>query len=106
MHKPTYRREGGGAIEEFETGDAESEGFAMAQTGLEAPLRTVGAYSSSSNPWPRDLVAESREEAFAIQKRKIPWKRQGQGNRWDQYGDLSSLSASAEKGGKETHMSE
>ena len=50
---------------------------------------------------------KTRDTAFAVQKRKLQWKRQGQGNRWDQYGDSSlaaSPSASAEEGGKETRI--
>ena len=43
-------------------------------------------------------------------KRKMYWKKPGQGNSWDQYGDSSSAasaSASAEEGGKGAHtMSE
>ena len=73
---------------------------------MEIPLRSAGAYSLPNNPWPREKEAETRDTAFAVQKRKIQWKRQGQGNRWDQYGDSSSAaspSADAEEGGKETH---
>ena len=68
------------------------------------PLRSAGAYSSSSNPWPKEKESETRDTAFAVQKRKMQWKRQGQGNSWDQYGDSSSAAspASAEEGGKAT----
>ena len=73
-------------------------------------LRSAGACSSPNNPWPKEKESETRDTAFAVQKRKMQWKRQGQGNSWDQYGDSSSAAsplASAEKGGKETHsMSE
>ena len=81
--------------------------LAKEQLRVEIPLRSAGAYSSPKDPWPRELETETRENAFAVQKRKIHWKRQGQGNRWDQDGDSSSAaspSASAEEGGKETHI--
>ena len=74
---------------------------------MEIPLRSAGAYSSLKNPWPREKENETKDTAFAVQNRKLQWKRQGQGNRWDQCGDSSSAaspSASAEEGGKETHI--
>ena len=43
----------------------------------------------------------------AIHTKKKSWKRQGQGNSWDQYHDSSSAaspSTSVEEGGKETHI--
>ena len=76
--------------------------------GCEAASR-VSCSSSLSwerNPWPTRNKSETKETAFALQKRKGYWKRQGQGNSWDQYGDSSSAacpSASAEEGGNETH---
>ena len=105
--------EGGGVMQEFEVGNADEirtkRAIAKEQLGIEMPLRSAGAYSSPNNPWPRELETEMRDNAFAfaVQKRKVYWKRQGQGNRWDQYGDSSSAaspSASAEEGGKETHI--
>ena len=69
--------------------------LAKEQLGMELPLRSVGAYNSPNNPWPRDLEAEARDTAHIVQKRKIPCKRQGRGNRWDRYGE-SSLATSSE----------
>ena len=55
--------EGGGVIQEFETENADEvkNQRAKEQLGMEIPLRSVGAYSSPSNPWPRDLEAEARD---------------------------------------------
>ena len=111
-YRSTY--EGGGLIQKFEEGDAEDirtrRALAREQLGVEIPLRSAGAYSSPSTPWPKEKESETRDTAFDVQKRKMRWKRQGQGNSWDQYGDSSSAaspSASAEEVGKETHsMSE
>ena len=94
-------------IQEFKVGDADEiriqRSLAKEQLDVEIPLRSAGAYTSPMNPWPREGETETRDTAFAVQKRKIHWKRQGQGNLWDQYGDSSSAaspSVSAEEGGK------
>ena len=95
----------------FDEGDPEEvrsrRALVREQLGVETPLRSAGAYSTPTNPWPRERETETRETAFAVQKRKAYWKRPGQGNSWDQYGDSSSAaapSADAEEGGKETHI--
>ena len=77
---------------------------AREQTGTEIPLISVSIFSAPKNLWPKRNEIETRETAFAMQKRKLSCKKQGQGNRWDQYGDSSSAaSPSAEEGGNETH---
>ena len=77
--------------------------LAKEQTGMEIPLRSSSAFCPPTNPWPKKNESVTNENAFAIAKRKLYWKRLGQGNSWDQYGDSSSAasaSASAEEGGK------
>ena len=103
--------EGAGLIQRFEEGDPDDirsrRVLAREQMGMEIPLRPACAYSPPKNPWPREGVRDWRYRFCRTgQKRKIHWKKQGQGNSWDQYGDSSSAaspSASAEEGGKETH---
>ena len=91
--------EGGGVIQEFEEGDADEirtqRALTKEQLGVEIPLRSAGAYSPPKNPWPREKETETRDTAFAVQKRELHWKRQGQGSSWDQYGDSSSAAPSA-----------
>ena len=69
--------EGGEVLQDFEIEDKGDE-----------------KYSSSTNPWPRDMEAEARETSAVIQKRKPTYKRQGLGNRWDQYGESSPATSS------------
>ena len=83
--------EGGGVMQEFEVENAD-EIKDQKQQGME--IRSEGAYSCPVNPWPRDLDAEAREMAHLMQKRKPTYKRQGQGNRWDHYGESSSAISS------------
>ena len=80
--------------------------LAKEQTGKEIPLRASSALSAPVNPWPKKNESHTRENALIMTKRKMYWKRPGQSNSWDQYGDSSSAtsaSASAEEGGKGVH---
>ena len=73
--------------------DAMDESTTEKQRDLMFPVRPEGENSSPTNPWPRDLEAEPRE-MVGVQKRKPTYKRQGPGNRWDQYGESSSAASS------------
>ena len=76
-HLSTY--EGGGVIREFEVENADEnkdqKTLDQKQQDMELLVRSEGAYSCPTNPWPRDLEAEERDMAHLTQKRKIPYKR-------------------------------
>ena len=93
-YSSTY--EGGEVMQRFEVENA--EGAMDLQTTERQwttvfPVRSEGKHSSPTNPWPRDPEAEARDMA-GVQKRKPTYKRQGPGNRWDQYGESSSAASS------------
>ena len=85
-------------IQEFEVENADENKaqrtLGQQQQEMEPLVRSEGAYSCPTNPWPRDLAAEERDMAPLVQKQKIPSKRQGPGNCWDQYGGSSSATSS------------
>ena len=54
--------------------------LAKEQTGVEIPLRSASAYSAPRNPWPKRNEQDTRHTAFAMPKRKLRWKKPGQGN--------------------------
>ena len=90
-------------IQELEVGDADEirtqRALARGDT-IEISRRIHLAEGSM----PKEKEDETRDTAFAVQKRKLQWRRQEQGN---QYGDSSSAvsrSASADEGGKETRI--
>ena len=89
--------EGGKVMQDFEPetagDDTDQKNIEQKQHGMGSPLRSE-EFCCPAKPWPRDLEAEAKEVAFIIQKRKPTCKRQGQGNRWDQYGESSSATSS------------
>ena len=89
---------GGEVMQDFEIedkGDEKNQKSTERKTrDMVFPLRSEGQYSSPKSPWPRDMEAEAREMSGVIQKRKPAYKRQGPGNRWDQYGGSSSTTSS------------
>ena len=95
-HMSTHER--GGVIQDFEIESADDtkdqKAIDQKQQDMGILLRSEGAYSCPTNPWPRDLEAEANDMALLIQKRKPMHRRQGQGNRWDQYGESSSATSS------------
>ena len=56
------------------------------------PVRTEGVFAVPTNPWPRDPEKE-KQDTTGMQKRKPVYRRQGPGNRWDQYGESSSATS-------------
>ena len=88
--------EGGEVMQKFEienAKDAMDQSTAEKQRGMVFPVRSEGEHSGVTNPWPRDPEAEARDMA-GVHKRKPTYKRQGPGNRWDQYGESSSATSS------------
>ena len=80
-------------MQQLEIGNAEDAmdlSTTERQRSMAFPVRSEGEYSSPTNPWPRRPEAEARDMA-GVQKRKPTYKRQGPDNRWDQYGESSSL---------------
>ena len=58
----------------------------------EHPIRATGVYATVENPWPRVAEKEERDIAGATKRKPYPHRRQG--NRWDQYGESSSVASS------------
>ena len=85
--------EGGEVMKQFEAEGAMDLQTTEGQQDMAFPVSAEGRYGSPTNPWPRVTEAEERDTA-GVQKRKPTYKRQGPGNRWDQYGDSSSAASS------------
>ena len=54
--------------------------LAKEQTAMEIPLRSSSACCPPTKPWPKKNDSVTKKNAFAITKRKLYWKRPGQGN--------------------------
>ena len=80
-------------MQQFEAEGAMDVQTTGGQQDMVFPVRAEGRYSSPTNPWPRIPESEERDTA-GVQKRKPIYKRQGPGNRWDQYGESSSAASS------------
>ena len=90
--------EGGEVMQDFEMEDADDtatqKDTEKKQKDMGFLLRSEGEFCCPKKTWPRDLEAEAREMALIIQKRKPTYKRPGQGELWDQYGESSSATSS------------
>ena len=89
--------EGGEVMQQFEADDPMHLQTTGEQRDMLYPVRTEGVYTVPTNPWPRDPEKEERDTTGA-RKRKPVYRRQGPGNRWDQYGESSSAAS------KEAHI--
>ena len=82
-------------MQQFEADDPMDLQATGVQRDMLYPVRTEGVYTAPAptRPWPRDPEREERGTT-GVQKRKPVYRRQGPSNRWDQYGESSSVASS------------